>query len=223
MLFTLITLIALTCFIFSFIYLRKIETGWWQHFRWFLLLTTLVEASGYCLYFVYGIKNHALFNAFLPVEYVFISWAMYKLSRPYYNCKPWIGLGLAIVLAIYLYESTVAKFNGYSTNSTIGASIFFTIIAGMYFYHFMKSEHYEKLAAFAPFWIVAGIFIFYFCGTGINFFFNYLASVNTANPFNLKLTRYKIQIILNFILYAFWAYAFVCRYQQTISTRSSLL
>jgi drug/metabolite transporter (DMT)-like permease len=217
MLFTLITLIVFTCFIFSLICLQKNETGWWQKFRWFLLLTTLVEGSGYCLFFIFGIKNHALFNSFLPVEYVFISWVTYKLSSPYYNCRPWIGWGLAVVITIYLYESFTAKFNGYSANSTIAASVFFTLLAGLYFYYFMKHDKPEKLGTFPPFWIIAGIFIFYFCGTGINFFFDYLAFVNTVHPFNLKLTRYKIQIILNFILYACWAYAFICKHRQTIS------
>jgi hypothetical protein len=219
MLFILITLIVLLCFLFSIFCLKEKGQGWWRHFKWFLLLTTLVEGSGYCLYFIYGIKNHALFNFFLPIEYIFLSWVMWKLSNPYYNCKPWILCGLGIVLSIYLYESIGASFTGYSTSSTIAASIFFTGISGLYYYYFMKQDSHVTLTSFAPFWIVAGIFLFYFCSSAINFFFEYFASLNSSNPFQLKLTRYKISIILNFILYACWAYAFICRRRQKISAQ----
>jgi hypothetical protein len=218
MLFTLITIITLLCFLFSLACLDKKKVGWWKYFSWFLLLTTLVEGVGYCLYFIFGIKNHILFNFFLPVEYIFLSWVIYKLSEPYFNSKPWILSGLTVILTIYLYESIKGHFLSYSTNSTIAASIYYTILTGLYFYFFMKKEKYETLKLFPPFWIIAGIFLFYFCGTAVNFYFDYLSSINAENPKALKLTRYKIYIILNFILYTNWAYAFICKYRQSILT-----
>lgn len=219
MLFLLITCIAGCCFLATLFCLRGLRAGWWVHFIWFTGLAFLVEGSGYLLYFKYGISNHALFNLFLLVEYLFLSWAIHKLSKDYYRSGIPVIIGLTAVLAVYFYESISSSFRAYSANSFMAASIYFTLLCGLYYYFFMKQEQHVEIERFAPFWIITGLFLFYFGSTAIDFFFRYFAAHNAQNPKTLKLTRYKIFIVLNFILYASWAYAFICRQRQVTSAR----
>lgn len=211
----LITLIVFLAFILSLFFLRK-DRSWWKHFKWFLLLSFLVEGTGYAMYFLFHLKNnYIIFNLFLPVEYIFISWLLSRLCSPYFNCYPVILVGLIITLGVYIYENTRPDFKGYSSNSTIVASVFFSFVCILYFYFFLKQRDYVSITTHPQFWIIVGIFLFYFSSIAVNFFFNLLSEENRKI---FRPIRYYISVFLNFILYTSWSYAFICKRHQKIST-----
>jgi hypothetical protein len=212
--YTIIIFFEIICLLVSLFYLYKKES-YWKNFIWFLLLTVAVEISGYFIYFIFHHSNHWMFNIYLLIETLFVSWILYKLCKDYFNCKPWILTGLIIFIIAYLYESIKSNFLEYSFNSNTIISTFIICICCMYYYYLLKNIEYVNLIKHAPFWIIAGIFFFYFGRIASNFFFDYLVSLNKDS---IKPVRYIIFIVLNFILYSCWSYAFICKYKQIISS-----
>jgi len=213
-------LLEIICFIISIFSIANKKSGWWKYFVWFLAFTILVEVAGYGIVKLSFQKesNHWLYNLSLPVEFLFISWALYKICIPTFNCKPVIISGLAIFVIIYIIESISSGFLEYSFRANSFASAWITIICCLYFYYLLKQDDYIVISAHAPFWIITGCFFFYFGTTSCNFFYDYLKVINTNQ--NIPV-RYIIFNVLNFILYSCWSYAFICKYRQTISSSSS--
>src|SRR3979411_644165 len=91
------------CLAFSIFFLSGRKVGWWRNFIWFLLLTALIETAGYSIVVLSHMKksNHWLHNLFLPVEILFIGWALKKISISYFNSKFWLASGLAVFSIFY--------------------------------------------------------------------------------------------------------------------------
>lgn len=201
------------CLASSFFYLSNGKVGYWGYFRWFMLFTLLLEFTGYILYFIYHLNNHWLYNINLPVEIIFISAVLYKICSPYFKVQYWLLPGLSLFASFYFYESMHSHFLSYSIISNNIASVMIIIICCLYFYFFLKKEEYVDIYKHPPFWIIAGLFFFYFGSTACNIFYTYLASINLKQQIPV---RFIIFALLNFILYSCWMRAFLCKYRQTI-------
>jgi hypothetical protein len=215
LLFTTIIDIEFLCLVFSLIYLTNKHIGWYIHFTWYLAITVVVESLGYYTYFYLHRSNHMIFNLFLPLEFVFTGWIMFKVYEPMLHSKYAIMLTLAIVCIIYLTESITNDFSEYSTRANIAFSIAVVVSCLFYYYHLIKTDEYINVYKYGDFWVVTGLFIFYFVETASNFFFTYTSSINRKSIIPI---RFIIHIILNFILYSCWAYSFICRYRRKISS-----
>jgi hypothetical protein len=215
MFYTIITDLVFLCFLVALALLTNKRSGWYVHFTWFLGLSFLVELSGYLTFFVFGHSNHRIFNFFMPVEILFIGWIMLKVFRPLKDARWLIGIMWTVLFTVYLWENIRSGFREYSTVTSIVFSAGMVLACLLYYFHLLRSEEYLNVYRHEDFWIVTGLFLFYFVQTGCNFFFDYLAIINKDT---IKPIRYDIFIVLNFILYAAWAYAFLCRYKKTISS-----
>lgn len=194
------------------------EKGYLREMKWFLALSALTELTGYLVYFqLHQKNNYWVFNTFLPVEVLFLSWMLYRILSPYYNCKPWIVAGVFLFSVIFLLESIQHQFVGISMKAKNFASIYLILLCLSYYYTLLKSDDYIDLKKHAPFWLVTGCFFFYFGSVTCDFFFDYLLTINQSS---IKPVRYIIFIVLNFILYGCWSYSFLCKYKQTISSPS---
>ena len=208
-------LIELICFILSLIYLNNKKVGWYRSFIWLLLFTVIAENTGWAVYFYFHANNHWVYNTFLPIESFFIAWILYKICQPHFNSKPIIIAGLAAFSLSYLIESVKTNFTDYSMVANILFSICAIIVCCMYYYYLLKEENNIVVYKHAPFWIVTGIFLFYFVATSSNLFFKYLVEINKTK---LVPIRFTIFLILNLTLYGTWSYAFKCQYKKTISS-----
>lgn len=212
------SIIEIICFLCAVLFLRNEGNTWWKGFTWFMLLTVLIEAGGLVCYFIYHQPNHWLYNLFLPVNACFTCWILYKAGTDFFKSRLWILAGFTIFSVIYLYNSIGFAFKGYSTNASNFISVFFIVTCCIYYYCLLKHEKYVHLVRYAPFWIVTGIFIFNFGRTGCNLAFEYLVKINTDQ---LRPIRFSIFVVLNFILYSSWIYAFFCKSRQRTSAISS--
>ena len=217
MLFTIIIFIEAICLGFAVWSLRK-EDQWWKYFIHFLLLTVLVETAGYILYFRYGMSNHWLFNLRLLPEIAFLFFVLYRLNSNFFRVALWLGIAFALFLMIYGWESFRSGWKSYSANANTLASITIIITACLFYYYLLKQDTFVEITSYAPFWIVSGLLIFYLGAFGCNLFVKQLTDIykRTGVPI-----RFIIMLVLNFILYACWAYAFLCRYRHKISSSSS--
>jgi len=205
-------IIEIVCLFFAITYLKK-EKGYWNGIMWFMLFTVITEMAGYCMRVILHYNNHWLYNFYLLAEASFMSWLLYKISI--FNSKPLVITGLAVFVICYLYESIHSDFTEYSSVSNSILCIYLTIVCCLYYYFLLKRDEYINVVKYAPFWIITGCFFFYFGRIGCNFFFEYLVAI--CNKYGVPV-RYIIFIILNFILYGCWSYAFICRYRHTISS-----
>ncbi len=216
MVFTIIIILCFLCWLSSILFYKKKRAVYDLPIIFFLGLTTLIELTGYLVYFQFHQKNNYwVFNSFLPVETFFLGWLFVKILSPYFNGKPYVIAGLSIFSVLYLYESIQHHFLGMSMDAKKFASVFIILLCLSYYYFLLKKEEYVPLKKHPPFWLVSGCFFFYFGSICCDFFFEYLIAVNTPN---LKPVRYIIFIVLNFIWYICWSYSFLCEYRRTISS-----
>jgi hypothetical protein len=205
------------CLVFAMVFLSHRGTGWWRYIMLFLLLTVMVEIAGYYIVVVSEGKtsNHWLHNLFLPAEVTFTGWILYRIINPYFDGRPWFLGGLAVFSGLYLYESAGSKWAEYSSLANSVASVWFVVTCCIFFYHLLRDDRYTPIGKDAAFWMVAGCFFFYFCSTACNLFFSYLVTINTRTGAHI---RYYIISFLNLVYYGCWSYAFLCKYQQKISS-----
>ncbi len=214
MIFTIIVLITFLCWLSSIILIKGLRAGYFKLMPWYLGLTTLVELTGYIVYFkLHYPNNYWVFNAFLPLEVLFLSWIFYHLLSNYFYCKTLIIVGSLGFLLIYLFESFNSAFLAMSMKAKDFGSVYLIILCLIYYYFLQKDNNYVNLKWHADFWIVTGCFFFYFSSIGCDFFFDYLRSINLGTT---KPVRYLIFIVLNFIMYGCWSFSFLCRYKQKI-------
>lgn len=192
----------------------KNENGWWKWFIYYLLIIIFCEVLATMLVVVFKQKNnHWVYNFFvLPTQVAFFLFAYTKIQAKKVNYfAKWVGL---IFFIIYLSENYLNHFSAFSTNTNTIFSILVISLTCKYFHQLLQSVEIENLLHHPPFWIMAGFFFFYFGGFVCNAFFDYLVSDHIKNNRHL---RYYIFIVINFIFYSCWYYAFLCRKKEMIS------
>lgn len=210
-----IIVIEALCCTCGFIFLNKDKTVW-KYFKWILLLIVLKEIVGYAtVIFMPDKNNHWWFNIFLPVDFVIYTLIFHHSCKRYFQDKWLIILGFVCFTIIYGYESYQSSFLKYSLVASNIAAVYYLLFCCLYYFFLLKQEEYEDILGSPVFWIITGLFVFYFARTACNVFFTYLVEINEVL---LKPVRYIIFIILGFILYGLWSYAFLCRYRQRISS-----
>lgn len=216
MLFPFTQIAEIICLVIAFRFLTGEKGSFWNTFRWFMLVTVLVEIAGHTM-LTMNIPNHWLYNLYLPVEMVFKYFILFRICERYFRVSYLVIPFMVLFWALYLYDSISAGFTEYGVRSNSVASVGILAICCSYFYYFLKKEEYVDIYQHAPFWIVTALFFFYLGGLACNVFFKYLASIYARHHIPI---RYIIYTLLNFIFYGCWSYSFICRYRKTTSSSS---
>jgi len=213
-----VQIIELMAAIAAFIYLSRERENPWRWFKWFLGVVFLVESSGYLfklILYLQGrapVKNHLIYKIYLPIETIFHSWVLFRLTRQYKKIAKYYVLGLTIFFCLFFVEWFRVPLNKYVVKSDLFETLFLLTGCLLYYYYFLKQEHYVEVIKFAPFWIVTGMFFYHFVTFATTVFFDYLALINEkATGFPLR--RYVL-LIVNAIFYGSWVYAFKIRRNQ---------
>lgn len=204
-----ITFIELFCLFVAIFTLGKDNEVFWRVTVVYLFLMCGVEVTNFVnLIFLH--KGTAwLYNLYIPIEFSYISYVFYTFIGKTPLSKALLWAGYLMIWASYTIEMIKKDF-GYATVTISVMSVLF-VLYSLYFYAFLlKNEGYLELKYYAPFWMVAGILLFYFGGTVFNLVYDLvLIKMKVRNPFITY-----IPIILNFLLYSFWSYSFICRARQ---------
>lgn len=198
------------CLSFALIYLRK-SNDWWVLFIPYLIIVLVTETYG--LFLIMHLKqanNYWVHNLYLPIYFCFIFFALFKIKNGLIKIKKWMYILPVFILASYFYESVLHHFHNLSIITYNIFNVFIVLICCNYYYYLLKNDHFIDLKKHAPFWIITGLFFFSF-GSISYLFFDALSQINIKNGLPI---RPIIFIILNFILYSCWSYAFLCRYRQ---------
>lgn len=203
----------LICLCFAVFTLPKVKAPW-TLFILYLLFVVGIESYG-----LYAAENHIsskmVYNIYVLTNFYFVQAILYKICN--LNSTGKIPAWIFSVLFILFYGGEL-MYNGpeqFTLTSMILSNILITIQSLYYFYSLMTQDDFVQLKSHAPFWLVAGLLIHAFGSTASFLFYEYLVAINKE----LKIpVRQVIIPFLNFILYGSWSYAFVCKYQQRISS-----
>jgi hypothetical protein len=204
-------LIELVAVFAAISYLRRLN-NYWVMFIPFLLCTAVIDGTGWVMA-TQKINNHWLYNIQFPIEMLFNCWLLTKLFDTRPDAKKWFSTLFVFYLVVYLTEISIKGFYVYAAFSDTIGTILIVISCFVYFYILLEQPRSLNLLIYGPFWIVAGMFLFYFCSLTSKFFFKELMQLHVIGGLPL---RYFIFTILNLILYSFWIVAFKCQYRQII-------
>jgi len=180
-----------------------------------MAIVALTESSAVFVYILTHKPNYWVFNCYQPIQIGFISWVMYKLTKPFFNSK-WLIISFAVIsFIIFISENYNSGFLNWSKITKTYFSIFTVIEALLFYYYLLQQESNISITRYPPFWIITGIFFFYFVSITSNLFYDTLSSINK----NLtKPIRSTIFLVLNIILYGCWTYAFIWKKKTAISS-----
>lgn len=210
--FTLNTIAELVCLLISLFCLFKERNPIWRSFIIYMFLVCAAENLG-ILFRELTRMNYGIYTVFLLFECGMISVFFHHL---YYNYQKRTALilfsWLTVFTACYTIELASHHFKTFPFRTAAFMSVVF-VIASCYFYLIMiRDEKFRKLSNYPSFWIVNGILFFYFGGTVVNVFYDYLSHEKLTQL--SRSVRYITFNILNILLYGCWSYAFICRYRQ---------
>ncbi|KQC00004.1 hypothetical protein [Pedobacter sp. Hv1] len=208
--------IELICLIVALFSLTKDKSWAWRSVIFYLLIVCIVEFSGIYVKEVLRERNSWLYNILFVFEIAFFSLMFQNLLAKYFNSKPLIYTGLAILLLSYSIELGTQGIFKRTHITLIIQGVVFVTYSLIYFYGLIKDERYIDLKYSAEFWWVAAVLVCYFALTSLNVFYKELSKV-LAKP--NEAFRFII-IASNFFLYALWAYSFICR--KWLTTKSKI-
>lgn len=205
-------LIESVTLVFAFIYLRKDHDSYWKLVIWFLLITVLIEITGfYVLRKILQVNNAWLYNIYTLLKMGFVGSMLIHFLSNYVKKPLYLLMGLLIPLISFLVESADHGILVYHSVTNTIMSVIFVIYGWYYFYLLLKSSEYVKLSSHAPFWWISGI-SFYCFGSVVCDLVYFRISIKIDGPHTL---RYYIFIVLNILLYGFWTYSYICRQRIT--------
>jgi hypothetical protein len=179
-----------------------------------MLFIVLVEGAGWVMS-IKRVHNHWLYNIELVAESGFLAWVFWQEMKAFGIRKIWTLTGLFLFFAAFIIEGSRSGFRMYTDKADTLFSVLAFLGSGIYFYLLLKYTDYIDLYKHPGFWLMAGIFLFYFSSIAFELFFSELLTINIAGGLPL---RYIVFTILNAILYGCWSYSFRCRYLKTISS-----
>jgi len=205
--------IELICFFTALICLPKSTRIIWKIMPWYMLIVCATELTGLYLK-MHRMGNQWAYNILLLFQISFISLFFSNLFAKYKKCRPLVLTGLAFLILMYTFELFTHGVFVYNNTTYTVSSVFFVIYSMVYYNLLLKDEAYINLKFSPEFWCVAGLLLFCFGSTMVNLFHGKLSGIVVTSKHHLP---YYIFILLNWLLYGCWTYAFICKKWITTS------
>ncbi|WP_421945231.1 hypothetical protein [Pedobacter sp.] len=209
-LFSFVSTIESICGLFAIVFLIKDKNLFWRITIVYMLIVPSTEIFAKHIGRIYH-NNLIVYNIYALVELAYITYAFYIFLKDFVDIKKFLIPATAVILTVYigftLTHNPLAEYNSVTVSVM---SVAFVIYGLLYFYFLLKDENFIDLKFHPAFWWVGGTLIFYFGSTLANFFDEI---IQTRIRGNLN-PRLLIYTTLNFFLYGFWSYSFICRARQ---------
>ena len=193
------------------------RNGWWRLFALFMVMTLGVEITGYYLHNTLNRRNnYVVFVPFMLIEACFYSFILYKFLDTVV-LRRWLLAGFGAFLLIYFFDVAGAGFATYTSTSRISLSVFVVLFSCIYYQRLLQGSELPQPLKYPPFWIVTGLFFFYF-GTIVVFCFRSQLIKLPGKGANVRLFLLGA---LNWILYLSWSIAFIWKKRQIRLSRAS--
>jgi len=208
-----LTNIAELCALFAGIWLLRRDRSSWLLFIPQLLLTILVELTGWYLNTYMHIRQNALpFNILMLITISFYMWffrqeTLFAANRLQLACVAIFFLlgGLANLL----FGQGLWKYNYFSESA---GDLVLATICCLFFYRHLKTETYRDFFTDAWFWLVNGLLLSSMGSAILYMFVDELGEYYKHTHIDLY---DNINNILNIIFYSSLTVAFICRHRVT--------
>lgn len=209
---TIAELIALVAALFI---LSNKKTGYWSFFIPYLLITILIESAGY--YYRVELKkpNYPFYNFFMFAQLLFFAFLFYKFHQSK-RIKQWVSILVIVFVLVFITEGIINSFASYNKYSRQFLSIFVVLFSCTFFFSILKDDTIKSPVRYPPFWIVTGLFFFYFGSIAMFAFFDKVSQIKLSG----NISFYTLVMgCLSCILYGSWIIGFICMKKQGLSSR----
>ena len=193
------------------------RAGYWSLFILYLAITIAVEITGFYYRTVLVKPNYPFYNFFMIAQVLFFAFLFYK-----YHESRTIRLLVVVVLAIFLVffisEGAINHFKAYNKYSRQFLSLFVVLFSCTFYFSLLRSDSVRNPVSYPPFWIVTGLFFFYFGSVAMFALYEKVSKIKLSG----SLSFYTLVMgCLSCILYGSWIIGFIWRRKQVPSSRRS--
>jgi hypothetical protein len=198
-------LIALTISCFRY---HQLEPRWLRLFTWFLMLTFIIQTSGYFYSLAFKKSNHFIFNLYTLIEYGFYPYIFSRTVKKVFT-KKLIQVALLGFVLFFVYEIFLQRqfFIYNSLTSNIGEFLTLSCCL-LYFADLLMDDELIDFFTIPMFWVTTGI-MFAAVGDFLYMsFFDYILKYQLdpkGNVYSAMATA------LSIIEYVFFCIGFSCK------------
>jgi len=210
--------VVVTAFVISLKYKNKNQPTYLKIIPYFLLLTILVELSGYLLAkYKLNFYNHLVYNNFFSIEFCFYLWVISRIVSNFKLKKLILTIDVLFTISFIINNFWgQGRGLGFPSISYAVGSILIIFGGLIYFYELFQKPNDTPLFQQPAFWICSAIILYYTATFPVFGLVNFL----NAYPKIIKNNIVVFVDILNIFLYSLLSIAFVC---QSITRKSSQL
>ncbi len=188
------------------LYFQRKDDAWLRYFPPFLLVSVLVDLAS-MLNLIKGDINHAAYNFFSLVEFIFYFFILREIIRSRLM-KRIIQIVIFIYGALHLGNIIfIQKIYGFPVTTYALGCLLIVAISIYYFYELFQIPQPVPLVRQPAFWVCSGL-LFFYCVT-----FPIFAPMNLLKGLPNVILKNLVEIIhvLNVLLYSSFTIAFLCR------------
>jgi hypothetical protein len=198
----------IVAFLTALLLVSKRNSFWWL-FIVYLAVVIAIEAGGFYLKELQK-PNYLLYNFLMIVQAVFFGYIFYQFLDTAKTKKIVLVL-FAVFLLFFIVEAINNSFAQYNTYSRQGLSLIVVVVSCMFYFSVLKNDSISSPLIYPPFWIVTGLFFYYFGTAAMFAFYKSVYQIKLAG----NISFYSLVMgCLSCILYGSWIIAFVCQKKQ---------
>lgn len=183
---------------------------YWRLFMIYLLLVIVLEAVGFSLAINKKI-NYPVYNLLILVQALFFSFLFYQFNTSK-KIRQWLMLLLFLFICFFIFEGLGSSFLAYNKSSRQIFSFYIVLFCCIYYFSILQNDEIIHPLKHPPFWIITGLFFFYFGSAAMFAFFDKASKSKQSGDVAFY---YIIMGYLSCILYGSWIIGFICRKIQT--------
>jgi hypothetical protein len=200
-------LIALGFALFS---LRGKHSGYWRYFILYLLFLILLEGTGFYYRAILKEPNYPFYNFLMVVQSFYFSFLFYKFGSGREK-RIWFFGCCLLFLVFFILEGAKNSFSEYNRYSRQFLSLLIVFFCCSFYFSILKSDSVKSPLSYPPFWIVTGLFFFYFGSAAMFALYDRVSQIKLSG----NLSFYTLVMgCLSCILYGSWIIGFLCKRKQ---------
>ena len=208
------TIAELAALLAAVLFLFSKKADYWRLFVLYCAVLLLAEFAGFYMRTVLEQPNNVIYNLLMLLQAAFFLYLMYRFHQSVQVRKA-IGIAGLLFLLLYISESVLQEFSAYNKYIRQYLALAIVFFSCTFYFTLLKNDEVKSLLSYPAFWIVTGLFVYYF-GTVVMFaFFDDVSKLKRSG------NSYFYTIVmgcLSFILYGSWIIGFIWKKKQLESS-----
>lgn len=218
------TIAELMALVAALLTVRDKRSGYWRFFILYLVITLSVESAGFYMRTVLRVSNQQLYNFFMLIQALSFAFLFFRFNtnrKIRLRILSGMGIFILFLLGEHLVIFTAAEplpHREYLWYTRMLLSVLVTVYSCNFYFYILKSEEVLSPLQYPPFWIVTGLFFYYFGSLPMFAFYNSVSVIK----FTGNISFYSLVMgCLSCILYGSWIIGFIWKRKQIPSSRPS--